>query len=331
MKQKLRYIFFITLYYLGIGYIIKSYNNKKNRIPILLFHRISDIKDNFWEPLPVKYFDKLIKFISKHYDIITIDYLLENKSKNLKNKCIITFDDGYKDFLENAYPILQKYNIKSTLFVTVNPVNTNSLIWTSELNKAIENTTKNTLELTFNNKLNKYNISNTLQKQKVVFNLLQILKNISNKEQNKIISQIKTKLNYTKPDNINFLNWNDINKLKTQVNIQSHSLTHSFMTTLTDNELDEELIMSKKILSDKTNTNIKYFSYPIGDYNNNVIEKTKKYYTSAFIVSDNLVEVNKLSNNNYKYKIPRINITDKSVYEVFFRINGFHTFVKKIK
>jgi peptidoglycan/xylan/chitin deacetylase (PgdA/CDA1 family) len=34
-----------------------------------------------------------------------------------ENLAAITFDDGYQDFCENAYPVLKKYNYPSTVFL----------------------------------------------------------------------------------------------------------------------------------------------------------------------------------------------------------------------
>ncbi|MEZ0322872.1 MAG: polysaccharide deacetylase family protein [Hydrogenothermaceae bacterium] len=39
-----------------------------------------------------------------------------------EKEIVITFDDGYKDFMENALPILKKYNFKAVVFIVVNLV-----------------------------------------------------------------------------------------------------------------------------------------------------------------------------------------------------------------
>ena len=36
----------------------------------------------------------------------------------------LTFDDGYEDFYTDAYPLLKKYNLKGTLYVIINRLDT---------------------------------------------------------------------------------------------------------------------------------------------------------------------------------------------------------------
>ena len=102
------------------------------------------------------------------------------------------------------------------------------------------------------------------------------------------------------------------------------------MTNLDADELSYELKQSKQDLEENLNTKVSYFSYPIGDYNKKVINETQKYYNVAFIVSDKMLNTEKLSQKEYLYKLPRINITDKNLYEFYFRINEFHLLLKKL-
>jgi len=84
------------------------------KLPILMYHSI----DNGDNPLSVGIndFNKQMKLLYNFgFQTIDIDDIYCNK-KN-KKKFIITFDDGYKDNLLNALPILKKYNFVSTCFV----------------------------------------------------------------------------------------------------------------------------------------------------------------------------------------------------------------------
>lgn len=65
--------------------------------------------------------------------------------------------------------------------------------------------------------------------------------------------------------------------------IGSHSLSHDFqnkLTKISDEKLKNELLKSKEILED-SGFKVRTFAFPFGDYNERVIEETKKYYTSS--------------------------------------------------
>ncbi len=58
-------------------------------------------------------FERQVKYLKK-FGVKTT--LSDNINKE-KNSVILTFDDGYRDFVKNAYPILKKYDTKAIIFV----------------------------------------------------------------------------------------------------------------------------------------------------------------------------------------------------------------------
>ena len=73
-----------------------------------------------------------------------MQYIVENGYKaispqeifdvsNSQKPIIITFDDGYEDNFTNAYPILQKYNLKASIFVITNRINTDGMLNRDEI------------------------------------------------------------------------------------------------------------------------------------------------------------------------------------------------------
>lgn len=121
IKPIIGFIFLVISFYLFV------YLNYKNKIFILIYHRISDyqggLKSLYVSPTN---FEKQMKFLySRGYRTITLSELkvalLKNNREFLKKKFCITFDDGYEDIL-NAYPILKKYNYTATVYVHVNAV-----------------------------------------------------------------------------------------------------------------------------------------------------------------------------------------------------------------
>lgn len=88
---------------------------------ILMYHMINEklpnAKFNHLRVSP-KNFEKQISWLSKNG---FKSYFVREISQNMPLKSIIiTFDDGYEDNFTNALPILQKYNFKATIFLTIN-------------------------------------------------------------------------------------------------------------------------------------------------------------------------------------------------------------------
>lgn len=104
--------------------------HKKNSNLILLFHSICDDNKNHNDlyNMCVKDFEKIIKYLYENYEFVS---LLD--CYNLGGKIIITFDDGFKNILTNANPILQKYNIPYHIFIASDFISANNGTYLSKL------------------------------------------------------------------------------------------------------------------------------------------------------------------------------------------------------
>lgn len=98
---------------------------KKYEMPVIMYHRV--IKDESEKGVhgtyvTVKQFEEQIRYLKKKgYETVTFKDLLNNRYKQRfdKNKkwIMLTFDDGYKDNYENAFPILKKYKFKGIIYI----------------------------------------------------------------------------------------------------------------------------------------------------------------------------------------------------------------------
>lgn len=87
---------------------------------ILLYHRIDTVgQDPLKLCVPSACFERHLQFLTKHYEVLTLEKLAAKVStKTLAgNEAAITFDDGYRDNLIHALPLLEKYNVPATIFI----------------------------------------------------------------------------------------------------------------------------------------------------------------------------------------------------------------------
>lgn len=109
-------------------HLIGRGNSSDVHIPIFMYHSISDDSEDAEHPYyrvntsPAVFAEHMKYLNDQHYKVITLDQVLEriNSNDNDKSKFVaITFDDGFRDFNERAFPILRKYGFPATVFLPV--------------------------------------------------------------------------------------------------------------------------------------------------------------------------------------------------------------------
>jgi peptidoglycan/xylan/chitin deacetylase (PgdA/CDA1 family) len=86
----------------------------------LMFHSIGQNYSNWirkYLSSDLVQFEILVKHISKKYKALTLDEWIERENNRDKKDVLLTFDDGYLDNWSLALPILEKYEVKGTVFV----------------------------------------------------------------------------------------------------------------------------------------------------------------------------------------------------------------------
>lgn len=90
-------------------------------IPIIMFHSVNDEPEK--NPMGVlslssQGLNSYLKLFKKwKYQMISMDDFLNGKYDPKKNFIVLTFDDGFKDNLTVAMPLLKKYGARGTIFV----------------------------------------------------------------------------------------------------------------------------------------------------------------------------------------------------------------------
>ncbi|QTE71029.1 polysaccharide deacetylase family protein [Clostridiales bacterium FE2011] len=93
-------------------------------IPILMFHSVNDTPQlSPMGELSVSAagFEQYLKLFKKwNYQMISMSDLINHNYSDDRNFVVLTFDDGFKDNLTVALPILKRYEARATIFVNPN-------------------------------------------------------------------------------------------------------------------------------------------------------------------------------------------------------------------
>lgn len=289
-----------------------------------LFHRVNPKRDSLWDPMDPILFEKSIKHIKNKYDILTFEELVGSERLHSTHKiATIMFDDGYKDNIEYAAPILDKYNVKASFYVVTDCIDNNTPTWTHVLEYSFQFTTASKLDLDFSflpEEFKNFRFNNLNERLICVKKIKPYLKKLKHEERKKILKQIVEQLKIEEYPKL-MMNWGDLLELKDRGHyIGSHTVSHSMLGTNNDNkEVLDELILSGQIIK----KNLGYFpdtiSYPVGSYNSKTKELAKEAgYKIGLAVNQRLYNPKEQD----LYEVSRIELYNENWFKTKMRISN---------
>lgn len=121
VKQSMKYLF--------SGLIEKFLSKKQKRVVILCYHSVSP-SSKFASATP-ELFEEHLRWLKDHCYVVPFSQIFSLSQKFAISKkpiVAITFDDGYQDNYQYVFPLLKKYGLPATFFVTTGFIEKDSRI-----------------------------------------------------------------------------------------------------------------------------------------------------------------------------------------------------------
>ena len=301
-----------------------------------LLHRVNPQRDKLWDPMSVELFDKCIRYISRKYEVIPFEELAFSdtyKNNHKKKIATIMFDDGYKDNIDFAAPILRKYNVKASFYVVTECIDKNIPPWTQILEHLFQFTSVENIEMNFNflpQALKTSNLNNQGERLNYVSKLKPFLKTLSHENRQSVLNRVIETYN-----DIDFpklmMDWDDLRKLKEEGHyIGSHTVTHCMLGTMNkENDIISELTLSGKRIQEQLGYFPLTISYPVGSFNKTTKELSQKVgYKIGLAVKQNVHNPQK----DDLFEVSRIELYNEPWWKTLLRITNtlenFKSFIR---
>jgi peptidoglycan/xylan/chitin deacetylase (PgdA/CDA1 family) len=281
-KEVLTFILRFT----GLPFFIRNIYSKQ-KVTIILYH----------DPT-VSVLDTHLKYLVKRYSFISLDTLVNaiharNWSSIPPKAMVMTIDDGHKRNYE-LLEVFKKYNIKPTLYVCTQVVNTSRHFWWQH--KGLDP---------------------------------KPLKKLSNDEKLKYLSEeyqytpVKEYLCETRQA----LSLEEMNEMKDYVEFQSHSRFHPILTKCSHEESAIEVSKSKNELEGLLDLKCDHFSFPNGCY----YEREINFVKESGYLSSRTTDLGWNDINTDPYKMKAMGITDDaSVNLLSLQVCGIPAYLKGV-
>jgi peptidoglycan/xylan/chitin deacetylase (PgdA/CDA1 family) len=310
-------IFLLLFRKLSLDY---QYLRNRDRLLILVFHKVSDKQSTFHSPMPTQTYERLCLFLRKHFEIIHFSEVEKfYHSKNYKKPAaIITFDDGLIDIRDHVFPFMKEHGMKFNINIDTEILQTSL---PQDFLKVYD-----ILNLTNPESYTDEKYMNTpiLVKNRVPIDVesefTNILSNLSIEQRRDFVQRMATKLKMNDNYYYGVLSNIDVSNLSKNsiVEFGSHTHTHPDLTKLSLDRVEIELCTSKKMLSNLIDREIDIIAYPNGQCNS-IIDSLATQLGYRFLLKseDKFTEIEDIRKGHF-YRVNQ--------YHSSFEIGIAHTF-----
>lgn len=326
LKNKIRSLWehrsfrFLRDYYSGLG-------------SALLYHRIVPQKFQTDEFSPYRglavtkeCFEEQARYLKENFKCLSLSKAIELLREGTlpRKSLIITFDDGYKDNLTLALPILEKYELPATIYVVTGLIDRTAELWWFEQEFIVRNCRD--LDFRWQDKLYRWALGSTQEKYLAIQCLNDLFKKFSLSQQKSFMQALRAQCAQKYSYENEILTWEELEKLDRHplITIGAHTQNHPMLPHLDKSELLAELSESKASLEKHLGHQISHLAYPFGGAHQ-VGKREFEVASKCGFVSAVTTRHSHLYEQHHEYlhSLPRISVNyDDSLDALAWKMNG---------
>ena len=204
----------------------------------------------------------------------------ERGSRLPERAVLVTFDDGYRNNLTHALPILQRHGIEALISVATDYIGTDRLLWPTEVEVRVGQAAGGSGIPAPDGEGDLTIPGNAVDRRVQLDGIRAACKRMPSDQLASYLDRLRSATEVREadmdPELAAFLSWDDVRELAAgSVTIASHTMSHPILTRIDAEQLRNELRGSKQRIESELGLDCPYFVYPNGgreDYSPDVVE-----------------------------------------------------------
>ena len=247
---------------------------QSNAPMILIYHRVADdpVDSQLLAVSPENFEGHLQELVDKYRVVPLHQILAEALSSSISpNTVALTFDDGYADNLISALPLLEKYGLHATIFITSGMIGSDREFWWDALERIFV-TSPNLpfgLKVAYSGGTFDLGLTTPQERLKAMDELSAFLKEQPHEEIAPFIDSLYNWAGITtkqaRPSHL-IVNTEQLKKLSASPSIEigSHTITHTRLSSLSPEKQRYEIRHSREQIENIIKKPVRLLSYPFG-------------------------------------------------------------------
>ena len=250
---------------------------------VLTYHRVHGSRDAYnGGDVDLRTFDRQMSLLRRFFNVLRLDEAVGTLRADgqLPLRAVsITFDDGYRDNHETALPVLKRYALPATFFITTSILD-DGIMWNDRVIEALRRTRQESLDLS-DLGLGVFSLSNESERIKAVADLLPRLKYEQAADRDKLSGRIAELAKVSLPRDLMMSAGQVADLSRSGMEIGAHTHTHPIVRGLTPEALRAEIDRNRAILESITQQQARGFAYPNGRSGTDFTEREREVVAGA--------------------------------------------------
>lgn len=238
-----------------------------SKFVILCYHRIGTAGIPLFNGLPPEVFEAQMRYLRQRHRVISLGELCcaLKEPQSIGQAVAITFDDGYRDLYTHAFPILRKYQLPATIFLTAGCVETGEVPWHDRVFLALKLFPSEEIELVLD-RPRRFWLPTPEARLEAAAGIVRQLRRLPDEHRQECCAQIEKQVRLPEGElSGRMLTWEHVREMQQAgICFGSHTVTHRVMSQLAPSEMERELLRSKQIIEQRLQSAIRDFAYPFG-------------------------------------------------------------------
>ncbi len=290
-KERLKIALFSILDKLGFYRLWRRFN--RDSIVILTLHGVMDEEEPAqWVPtrpqIPRHQLDESLRLITKYYRVISLSdavAMISGEKPFQPNCVVLTFDDGYRNNLTHAWPVLEKYGAPASIYPAIGHVEQREPFWFERLDYAIQAAAGRCQRFTMGETTVEIEGDSRDKLKRSVKRAIIAAKAVpgNDLEARQVIDEAIAYLEQQSGARLAdifendpwsaVMTWDELRKARDAgFEIGSHTVDHARLGLLDEEEIRRQLIDSKVRLEQQLGQPVSFLCYPNGSYNETVLK-----------------------------------------------------------
>lgn len=237
-------------------------------LQILTYHRVNEESDPFFPALAPAVFEQHMEYLASHFHVLPlVEAATRLQTGDIPdNAVVVTFDDGYRDNYQYAFPILRQRSIPATIFLSTAVIGAETVLWHDRVFSAFRETNAAVLQ-GYGGNSTSYPLQTLAEKLAAQQAVLRFLRLLDDVEREQWIQVLTTALGVNDRRKVPglMLNWEEVHLMnRAGIDFGSHTISHPILAKLPAKKVLEEIRESRTEIEQHLGKPVYTFAYPNG-------------------------------------------------------------------